>query len=186
MGVCQYEKIECPNKCKKEVMKIELPKHELECPQRVETCKHCNISIIAAQMAHHHISFCPKYPFTCEKCGEVEICREKWNAHINIINGNCSKSIIPCSFKHIGCFYEDARSYMAKHYVDANTHHLMLLSTRIIDLEMKNRLDIQVCTGKFQQTISTLEGKIHESEKKNESMGKDLNEAKSSICELKT
>jgi hypothetical protein len=168
-----------------EIIKIELSKHELECPQRIEICKHCDIPIIASQLARHHLLLCPKFPVTCPTCGEVEISRELVNAHINIINGNCSQIVIPCSFQHIGCMHVDKRSNMPKHYIDANIHHLMLISTRTDVLEMKNRLDIQVCTEKFQQKIISLYQEINESKKKNELMSSELNEAKSSISELK-
>ena len=60
----------------------------------------------------------------------------------------------------------------------------MLLSTRIVDLETKNRLDIQVCASKFQQTVGNLHEEFVLSEKKNELIQKELNEAKSSIDEL--
>ena len=52
---CEYEKIKCPNKCNIEIMRIDLTKHELECPQRLETCEHCDIQVIASQLA---VSYC--------------------------------------------------------------------------------------------------------------------------------
>jgi hypothetical protein len=107
------------------------------------------------------------------------------NSHINIINGDCPKIIVPCSFRHIGCMHEDKRIHMGKHYVDANTQHLMFLSTRIVDLETKNRLDLQVCTKKFQQKLTTLNDEYTESEKKNEIIENELNEAKRNITQLR-
>lgn len=93
--------------------------------------------------------------------------------------------VVPCSFRHIGCMHEDKRNHMSKHYVDANTQHLMLLSTRLVDLETKNRLDLQVCSKKFQQNLSTLYDEYAESEKKYENIEKELIENKRNLNQLK-
>ena len=107
-------------------------------------------------------------------CGEAEIVRENINSHINIINGDCPMVIVPCSFRHIGCMHQDQRAKMAKHYVDANTHHLMLLSTRLVDLETKHRLDLEVCAKKFERIVLDLKNRIDDVEKRNTEMEKDL------------
>lgn len=48
---CEYEKVKCPNKCNMEIFRIDLDKHENECPMRVETCEHCSIQVVASQLA---------------------------------------------------------------------------------------------------------------------------------------
>lgn len=164
---CNYEPIECPNKCKCEVMRLDLDKHLLECPLRLETCEHCQVQVVSSQMARHHVLVCPKFPVNCPNCGEAKIMRENVNSHVNIINGDCPMVVVPCSFRHIGCMHQDQRAKMAKHYVDANTHHLMLLSTRLVDLEMKHRLDLEVCAQKFQQIVIDLTTRINEVERRN-------------------
>lgn len=91
---CEYDKIDCPNKCKAHVMRIDLDKHLIECPLRLEACDHCAIEIVATQMVRHHLVDCPKFPVKCPVCGEVEVMRETINAHVNIINGKSTLNLI--------------------------------------------------------------------------------------------
>jgi uncharacterized membrane protein YecN with MAPEG domain len=56
---------------------------------------------------------------------------------------------------------------MAKHYVDLNTQHIMMLSTRLVDLETKHRVDLEVCTKKFDIVISDLKARLDMCEQKN-------------------
>lgn len=175
---CQYEKIECPNKCKSEVMRLDLDKHLIECPLRLETCEHCKIQVVATQLARHHVLICPKFPVNCPVCGEVEVMRESINAHINIINGDCPMVVVPCSFRHIGCMFQGPRIEMPKHYADANTQHLMKLSTRLVDLETKHRLDLECCSKKFEIIVNELKCRIDESEQKNSQLEFELNQKK--------
>lgn len=175
---CQYEKIECPNKCKSEVMRIDLDKHLIECPLRLETCEHCNIQVVVSQLARHHVLICPKFPVNCPVCGEVEVMRESINSHINIINGDCPMVVVPCSFRHIGCMFQGQRNIMSKHYADANTQHLMLLSTRLVDLETKHRLDLECCAKKFEIIVNDLKTRIDDTERRNMQLECELNEKK--------
>ena len=164
---CQYEKIDCPNKCKADLMRLDLDKHLLTCPLRLETCEHCQIQVVATQLARHHVLICPKFPVNCPVCGEVEVMRENINSHINIINGDCQMVVVPCSFRHIGCMFQDQRNKMSKHYADANTQHLMMLSTRLVDLETKHRLDLECCAKKFETIVTDLKSRVDASEQRN-------------------
>ncbi len=109
---------------------------------------------------------CPKFPINCPVCGQAEVIRERINSHVNIINGTCPMVIVPCSFRHIGCMYQDKRCKMSKHYTDANAQHLMLLSTRLFELETKHRIDLQVCEKKFEQNLEQLTNQCIEAEAK--------------------
>ena len=104
--------------------------------------------------------------------------RENINSHINIINGDCQKVVVPCSFRHIGCMHEDQRTRMGKHYADANTQHLMLLSTRLVDLETKHRLDLECCAKKFELIIAELRVRVDESERRNRELESEIEEEK--------
>ncbi len=148
-------------------MRLDLDKHLLECPLRLEKCEHCQADVVLHQMARHHVLMCPKFPVNCPICGEAEIMRENVNSHINIISGDCPMVKIPCSFRHIGCLHEDQRCKMPKHYQDANTQHLMMLSTRFVDLETRHKIDLDICTKKFDLMINDLKRQLEESEKRN-------------------
>ncbi|RNA19556.1 TNF receptor-associated factor 6 [Brachionus plicatilis] len=175
---CQFEKIECPNKCKTDVMRLDLDKHLLECPLRLEKCEHCKIEVVVTQLARHHLLMCPKFPVNCPVCGETEVMRENINGHINIISGDCPMVVVPCSFRHIGCMHQDQRCKMSKHYQEMNTQHLMMLSTRLVDLETKHRLDLECCAKKFDLLLSDLKQRIDISEKRNTHLENELKEYK--------
>ena len=174
-----YEKTQCPNdNCKVEIMRLDLDNHLLECPLRLETCEHCQIQVVVSQLARHHVLMCPKFPVNCPLCGEVEVMRENINSHINIINGDCPMVVVPCSFRHIGCMFQDQRSKMSKHYAEANTQHLMMLSTRLVDLETKHRLDLECCSKKYQDDIEILKSRIDIIERRNSDLEKELGDKK--------
>jgi hypothetical protein len=185
---CQFEKIDCPNKCNTDVMRLDLDKHLLECPLRLEKCEHCKIDVVVQQLARHHVLMCPKFPVNCPICGEAEIMRENVNSHLNIISGDCPMVKVPCSFRHIGCMFEDQRCKMAKHYADANTQHIMMLSTRLVALETNHRIDLDIFTKKFNDTVTDLEKRLFTSEQRNElleSQLKDLTKKLDSLINSK-
>lgn len=177
---CQHESTECPNLCKTpNIMRLDLDKHLLECPLRIEKCQHCKVDVVVTQLARHHLLMCPKFPINCPVCGDAQISRENINSHVNIINGDCPMTIIPCSFRHIGCLFQDQRCRMPKHYQEANTQHLMFLSTRLVDLETRHRLDLENCQHKFEGFISELKAKVEVNEKRNLHLESELSEYKS-------
>ncbi len=158
-------------------MRIDFDKHLLECPLRLEKCEHCHAEVVATQLVRHHVLICPKFPVNCPQCGAADILRENVNSHMNIISGDCPMVVVPCSFRHIGCLHQDQRCKMSKHYTDYNTQHIMLLSTRLVDLETKHRVDLEVCTKKFDTVISELKHRLELSETKNQQLEKQLKEA---------
>ena len=78
--------------------------------------------------------------------------------------------------------FQDKRAKMAKHYADANTHHLMLLSTRLVDMEMKHRLDLKVTSDKFEQSLIALLEKFNELQSKYTTLENDLVDNKRNVA----
>jgi hypothetical protein len=70
--------------------------------------------------------------------------------------------------------HQDKRSQMAKHYAEANTQHLMLLSTRLVDLEMKHRLDLDICAQRFETMISEFQKRLEHVETRNQDLESQL------------
>jgi len=165
---CDYQHIECPEGCNTpNIMRVDLDKHLLECPMRLEKCTHCSADVLSSKLVHHHLLDCPKFPVNCPNCGESRMTREKMHAHLNIITGDCPMVIVPCSFRYIGCMHQDHRTKMTRHYQEASTNHLMLLSTRIIDLETKNRIDLEMNSEKQEKHIAELRERLEINERRN-------------------
>ena len=165
-------------------MRVDLDKHLLDCPLRLQKCEHCQIDVVVQQLARHHVLMCPKFPVNCPICGEAEIMRENVNSHINIISGDCPMVKVPCSFRHIGCMHEDQRCKMGKHYAEANTQHIMMLSTRLVALETNHRIDLDICAKKFDDVVNDLTKKLDASEKRNIQMEAQINELTKKLAML--
>lgn len=52
-------------------------------------------------------------------------------------------------------------------FKEASTNHLMLLSTRIIDLETKNRIDLEMNSEKQEKNIAELRERLEINERRN-------------------
>ncbi len=179
MKTCEYEQVECPNKCESVtglLLRVDLGQHLLECPLRIAKCEHCRSDVVATQLARHHLLSCPKFPVACPACGDVQISRENVNSHVNIITGTCSMTIVPCSFRHIGCLHQDQRARMHKHYTEANTQHLMMLSTKLVDMETKHRLDLEQYTARVNTCMAEMHGRLDEQSRSNRNMTREIEE----------
>jgi TNF receptor-associated factor 6 len=145
---CPHEIVECPNQCHMTTSSLltrrDLSLHlESECPKRMSVCEFCNSDVLFIHLARHHLCECPRLPANCPACGQPNITRDQMNAHLNVLTGTCPRTIVPCSFRNIGCLHQDQRARMQKHYSDANIQHIMMMSTRLVEMDAKRRLDLE-------------------------------------------
>lgn len=146
---------------------MDLDKDLLTCPLNLVKCEHCKLDVVSAQMTRHHLLMCLKFPLNCPVCGQREIYRENIHNHLSPINGTCQMITVPCSFRHLGCLFQDKRCKMVEHYKNFNTQHLMMLTTRLIEMETKHRLELQDCKNRFENVITGLIERVESVEKKN-------------------
>lgn len=59
---------------------------------------------------------------------------------------------------------------------------MMLLSTRLIDLETKHRIDLEVCSEKYEKSLCELKQRIETSERRNAQLENELNELKKRLA----
>lgn len=57
----------------------------------------------------------------------------------------------------------------------------MLLSTRLIDLETKHRIDLEVCSERYEKTLAELRQRVEMSEKRNVELESELRDFKKKI-----
>jgi TNF receptor-associated factor 4 len=173
---CNYERIECPQNCKQEtIYRIDLETHLTECPMRIKECSHCQCEVKASQLALHHVVVCPRFPVPCPVCNQMGILREQVNAHLNIATGDCPMVIVPCAFRQSGCMFQDQRSKMDKHYAEANTHHMLLVSNRLNDLDQKRRNECSVSQAQLNEEIDHLTQHIEILVNNSDDMATDIN-----------
>lgn len=155
MTKCSYEQMPCPNECGNKIVEADLETHLSTCPKRLVQCQHCHEDILQTNLVLHHLLHCPRLPIRCSSCGQAPISREKYHTHTNVITGDCPRSIVPCSFQHIGCMYQDQRCNMSKHHQEASAHHMMLLYTRLFDSETKHRLELESLEEKLRKEFTS-------------------------------
>ncbi|ELV13135.1 TNF receptor-associated factor 2 [Tupaia chinensis] len=74
-GHCPFALTECPA-CEGLVRLSERERHtEQECPERSRSCPHCQAPCCGAALKVHH-DVCPKFPLSCDSCGQRDILRE--------------------------------------------------------------------------------------------------------------
>lgn len=57
----------------------------------------------------------------------------------------------------------------------------MLLSTRLIDLETKHRIDLEICSERYEKTLADLRQKVDSSEQRNRELFAQLEEIKEKL-----
>ncbi|XP_014437534.1 TNF receptor-associated factor 2 isoform X2 [Tupaia chinensis] len=97
-GHCPFALTECPA-CEGLVRLSERERHtEQECPERSRSCPHCQAPCCGAALKVHH-DVCPKFPLSCDSCGQRDILRETFQDHIR----TCGRRRVPCRFQALGC-----------------------------------------------------------------------------------
>jgi hypothetical protein len=136
------------------------------------------MDILSSQMARHHVLDCCLFPVNCPVCGEAQIKRQDINGHVNKITGDCPMVVVPCIFSNIGCMDQVQRANMKKHCNEFSKAHLELLTTKMIDIELKSKIELEEHEKKVQNLIKTLETKTERIEKQNEFLKKEIKDYK--------
>ncbi|XP_062519287.1 TNF receptor-associated factor 6-like [Corticium candelabrum] len=134
---CQYVDVTCVNGCEQLVMQINMNNHVAnECPQRLISCKHCNIIVKQVEMEDHYEE-CDQYPIDCTyKCGMmVQKCRME--RHIGR-QGTCTKILLDCDFKDNGCQFQGYRHDLYKHVENNIGLHLSLIASALKETKEKS------------------------------------------------
>ncbi|XP_062516055.1 TNF receptor-associated factor 6-like [Corticium candelabrum] len=144
---CVYMEELCVNQCGENVLKKDMETHkQVECPKRVVFCVYCR-ELMAYVDLLTHLDECDALPVPCiYQCGATVI-RSEMTVHTGI-RGSCTKSLLPCEFKHVGCHFEGNRGTLVMHLNDATVSHLNMIASS------------------FQSRLQTVEQKLIETEKK--------------------
>lgn len=110
---CNYRLILCPNDCGKTFRHLQLTKHlHRSCPNRLYACVDCGESGKWQYFHEIHSKECTNKIVTCSNEG----CAEKVKkSNIAAHQLTCSKKIIECSFKDMGCMAMFKREDSTKH-----------------------------------------------------------------------
>ena len=160
---CQYVDVACVNGCEQLVMRRNMNNHVAnQCPQRLISCKHCNIIVKQVEMENHYEE-CDQYPIDCTyKCGMiVQRCRMEY--HIGR-QGTCPKSFLDCDFKDNGCQFQGYRHDLCKHVENNIALHLSLIASALKETkeksaasELKLEHELNIAKGELKATKDELE-----------------------------
>ena len=152
---CQFEDIECTNKCGQMVQRQHLSRHVIsDCPSRSAKCKYCRAEGQHSFILGDHKETCPKYPVTCpNNCKVSDLLQENLAAH----REKCPLEMIECEYFAEGCTAKVLRQNLAKHNKDNMEKHFTLIRCELGKAKKKER-DIQDVSAIKQDLGQKLDG----------------------------
>ncbi|XP_065902979.1 TNF receptor-associated factor 4-like [Dysidea avara] len=132
---CQFEDVQCSNKCGKMLQRRYLPSHvETECPSRIVKCPLCQISGGHRFIVGEHKEQCPKLPMSCpNKCMAKKIAREDMEAH----RKECPLEMVQCDYHNVGCEERMLRKRKKNHEEEKMEEHLLMTTLKLANTEDK-------------------------------------------------
>ena len=96
-GDCQFEEVECTNRCGEAMQRRYHSSHiETECPRREVNCQYCHEKGEHQFIEGQHKEECARFPVPCpNNCDVVTVPREDMEKH----RGECQLEVITCSNK---------------------------------------------------------------------------------------
>ncbi|XP_071797848.1 TNF receptor-associated factor 6-like [Asterias amurensis] len=157
---CLFAKLVCPNGCEEQYLRGKTEEHLGDCPLHLLDCTHCSESFIRKDEMNHKLIRCPKYPIECAECGHRGILREQMGKHIDVEEGDCPSSVVPCTFKAVGCDQKIKRCDLPAHNKDelSNHLHLVLAQSLTYKAQLKEQSEaMEVCHEQCHQLKSSFE-----------------------------
>ena len=107
---CDFEDIQCSNKCGEIVQRQYLVIHmEAECLCRMVTCQYCSVDGECRLIEREHKELCPKFPLPCpNKCDVGSVPRQDMTEHRKM-----------CPLEEVECFNECGKK-LQRQYLDSH------------------------------------------------------------------
>ena len=141
---CQFQDIECTNKCGKSIQRQYFVDHvEKECQHRSVHCEHCDELGQYEFIIGDHKLQCKSLPQPCpNSCGAENMLLEEREEHSKI----CPLEIITCVYHKVGCTDTFARKNQIEHEKGNMEKHLLLAKEKLT-----------VCKKNFEEELSQVE-----------------------------
>ena len=121
---CSYFLLDC-NDCKAKVFRGEMEAHTREkCPNRVVSCKWCNLEGEYQLIVGDHVKACPSSPLSCPRGCGADLIRKDLESHCS----TCPLEPVPCSFRGLGCKTTVCRKDLDKHIETSTPQHMTMLA----------------------------------------------------------
>lgn len=137
---CQFEDVECPNKCGVAVQRQNYSRHIAnECHSRNIKCQYCRIEGQQSFIQDEHKQTCPKLPVSCPNgCKIPGLLQEELAPH----REKCPLEEIQCEFSSEGCTEKIARQHQLQHNKENLEKHLTLAKAALAKVKVREK-DIQ-------------------------------------------
>ncbi|XP_070582256.1 TNF receptor-associated factor 2-like [Ptychodera flava] len=158
---CPFGVIDCPDRrCRSTFQRRYLMKHlEEECQMRTVQCHFCQSNLVYNDLKDHH-TVCPYYPIACPFCQRKDISREKLSEHQDLEIGDCTRKMVNCGFRDIGCQEMVELHKEAEHNKKSVDNHMGLMCEAVVSL----RESIQR-TGDGDNDVTSLKESVNRQEK---------------------
>lgn len=152
---CQFEDIDCTNKCGQMIQRQHLSRHiSHDCQSRTVKCKYCRSEGQHGFIFGDHKETCPKYPVTCpNNCKVTDLLQEGLATH----REKCPLEIVECEYFNEGCTAKIFRQNLAKHNKENLEKHFTLLRCELGKAKKKEK-DVQDVTSIKQDLAQKLDG----------------------------
>ncbi|BFZ02915.1 hypothetical protein BsWGS_05954 [Bradybaena similaris] len=173
--VCEVEQLLCANGCATKIKRMDVDVHEGHCTHRMVQCSYCPEKVILYRLKEHKDT-CPKLPVACTLCCTI-LPREDLQKHQEPNGGQCTKTIIACPYKDIGCRFETERQLMAEHLHKSEIvqEHLNLALQRIVKMD-RTVQDLSKTLANVEEKDLSLIPMLMQNDKKHKTATSELRE----------
>lgn len=135
--MCQFEDVECPNKCEEAVQRQNYIRHvSNECKNRNVKCQYCRLEGQQFFILDQHKQTCPKFPVSCpNSCKIPGLLQEELAAH----REKCPLEVIQCEFFNEGCTEKIVRQHQLQHNKENVEKHLNLAKVELSKVKIKEK-----------------------------------------------
>nr|XP_002741095.1 PREDICTED: TNF receptor-associated factor 2-like [Saccoglossus kowalevskii] len=171
---CEYEMIKCVNRngCNVSIQRGNLSSHlEKDCPMRIVKCEHCQHETAFIDM-EIHLRECADVTKETNSCKEKTV-RKTMTDHTEPESSICSKDLVFCDFKEIGCEDMEKKILCLQSDEKRIADRLSRLSTRnerenseddalvrTVEKHDKSIVGLNNCIAVTNKKINTCEGMI--------------------------
>ena len=156
-GVCEYQLVQCGNKCGAEMERRKVEKHKKDhCELRMYECPYCyRHKDTYKKVTSEHFKECRSFPLDCpNNCGKKGIRRGDMSSHLAL----CPEEVVPCRYQSLGCKVRLPRKHIEDHLKNKDTHLDIAMGTTSELVAKLNEVESENIVTKM--AVSTLQKQV--------------------------
>ncbi len=121
---CNFGRVLCPH-CNQNILRVNTPDHLTRCPRRPFACKACGEVDAWQTITGSHRTMCPALKVPCPNKCRANIMRKNVKKHLN----SCPLQSVACQYKFASCLNMSYRKDAASHGQQEVSRHLSLVAS---------------------------------------------------------